>query len=66
MRSGGGAPEKLTKISSAVLAYYYAFDKTVLECVQQKHEQDEEEKRVAVEKRNEKQWVANEKFYKMV
>jgi hypothetical protein len=36
----------------------------VLEHVQQKHDQAEEEKRVAEEKRNEKQRAANEKFYK--
>jgi len=58
--------KKLTKISSAVLASnnHYALDKTVLERVQQKHDQAEEEKRVAEEKRNEKQWAASEKFYK--
>jgi hypothetical protein len=32
--------------------------------VQQKHDQAEEEKRVADEKRNEKHQAANEKFYK--
>ncbi len=44
--------KKLTKISSAVLASnnHYALDKTVLERVQQKHDQAEEEKRVAEEK----------------
>jgi hypothetical protein len=59
--------KKLTKISSAVLASnnHYTLDKMVLECVQQKHDQAEEEKRVAEAKSNEKHRAANEKFYKM-
>ncbi len=59
--------KKLTKISSAVLASnnHYTLDKMVLEHVQQKHDQAKEEKRVAEEKRNEKQQAANETFYKM-
>ncbi len=59
--------KKITKILSAVLASnnHYTLDKMVLERVQQKHDQAEEEKRVPEEKRNEKHWAANEKFYKM-
>ena len=44
---------------------HYTLDKTVLERVQEKHDQAEEEKRIAEEKRNEKQKAADEKFYKV-
>jgi hypothetical protein len=57
---------KLTEISSAVLASYnhYTLDEAVLDRMQEKHDQAEEEKRVAEAKRSEKQRAADEKFYK--
>lgn len=58
--------KKLTKISSAQLASnnHYTLDKMVLDRVQEKHDRAEEEKKVAEQKRHDKQRAADEKFYK--
>ncbi len=58
--------KKLTKISSAQLASnnHYTLDKMVLDRVQEKHDHAEEEKKVAEQKRHDKQRAADEKFYK--
>jgi uncharacterized FlaG/YvyC family protein len=64
------AAEKINAIvkesdTTAAIQYHYTLDKMVLECMQQKHDQAKEEKRVAEEKKNEKHRAANEKFYNM-
>ncbi len=58
--------KRFTKISSAQLASnnHYTLDKLVLDRVQEKHSHAEEEKKVAEQKRIDKQQAADKKFYK--